>query len=307
MPCYSPLEAYRALQANPSGKFPLVFKPDGAYQPQRLQVPCGKCIGCRLERSRQWALRCVHEAQLHEENCFLTLTYDDEHLPSGQTLVKHHHQDFMKRLRARIQPKRVRFFHCGEYGDLNDRPHYHTLLFGHEFADKELYSQGSSGSEGGNRLYTSRTLSRLWGHGFASIGALTFDSAAYVARYCLKKINGDRADSHYWACDPRTGELHQITPEYSTMSRNPGIAADWFAKFQNDVYPSDDVVLNGQRMKPAKFYDYLLEKEDPELLAEIKKARKKYARTHQDDQTRERLAVREKVKRAQTKTLSRKV
>ena len=153
--------------------------------------PCGQCIGCRIDRSRQWAARCVHEAQLHTDNCFLTLTYADEHLPKHNSVSVKELQLFMRYLRRAIYPTKVRFFACGEYGDQFNRPHYHIALFGYDFPDKELFTKRRA-----NNLYISETLNKIWGKGHCSIGELNYQSAAYIARYVVKKINGDRAFEH---------------------------------------------------------------------------------------------------------------
>ena len=139
MPCYSPLTAYKGKSTD-SGKMCLSFKrSEGLFGSfSAINLPCGQCIGCRLERSRQWAVRCMHEASLHDENSFLTLTYSDENLPPGGSLHLPDFQNFMKRLRKSIAPKRVRFYHCGEYGDILSRPHYHALLFGYDFDDRKF-------------------------------------------------------------------------------------------------------------------------------------------------------------------------
>ena len=138
MPCYKPLKAYYSKDVNESGKRSLVFTSEKALLPVELMVPCGRCIGCRLDRSLQWAMRCVHEASMHEDNCFITLTFDDDHLGDGSLKVSDF-QNFMKRLRQAIAPKKVRFFHCGEYGAKLSRPHHHACLFGFDFPDKVLW------------------------------------------------------------------------------------------------------------------------------------------------------------------------
>lgn len=146
-----------------------------------MKIPCGKCPGCKLEQSRQWAVRCLHEKRLHTESCFVTLTYDDAHLPPGNTLVKADLQNFLKRLRHDTGPG-LRFFACGEYGSKTLRPHYHLLLLNSDFADKKLIKSGSA-----YNLYGSARLSKLWPFGHHALGDVTFESAAYVARYCMKK------------------------------------------------------------------------------------------------------------------------
>lgn len=300
MPCYHPLEGFRSQSLTKNGKRKLTFSAKSGYVDLPQTVPCGQCIGCRLERSRQWAVRCVHEAQSHVHNCFVTLTYSDEHLPEGRTLVKADFQKFMKRLRKHYG-KSVRYYHCGEYGDLDDRPHYHALLFGIDFPDKKPHSKNGQGDV----VYKSELLERIWGKGFCTIGALTFETAAYTARYVMKKVNGKNAESHYESIDPESGEVRRRVPEYATMSLKPGIGGDWFDKYKSDVFPADEVVLRGKQQRAPRFYDRRLEQDDPGLLLKIKRKRTRSAKKHKADQTPERLAVREEVKLSQLKTLSR--
>jgi hypothetical protein len=162
-----------------------------------LHLPCSRCEGCLLDRSRMWALRCMHEASLHEKNCFITLTYNNEHLPKDGSLKKEHFQKFMKRLRFRLGKsvgEAVRYFHCGEYGAKLGRPHYHALLFGYDFPDKRVHSVNPVT---GLSLYVSDMLQELWPFGYSSVGTVTMASAGYVARYSLKKRFGDEAKDHY--------------------------------------------------------------------------------------------------------------
>ncbi len=293
MPCYSPLEGWRG----PGGV--LVFKRSDACGFKQV-VSCGQCIGCRLERSRQWAIRIMHEAQCHEENSFLTLTYSDEFLPAGGTLVKWHFQDFMKRLRSRLSPLRIRFFHCGEYGEKFSRPHYHVCLFGYAFPDKVFYKEAN-----GQRLFISDFLADVWSRGFCTVGSLSFASAGYVARYCLKKIGGDRAEDHYWKVDELTGEAVGVSPEYCTMSRRPGIGSSWFDLFGSEVFPRDEVIVNGFPSQPPRFYDGLYEVQNPEDLDRIKRARVKRSRLRSENSTPARLVTREICKKAQVAFLKR--
>lgn len=307
MPCYKPLQGYRARHVNESGKRSIVFNAKEGFQDRPVEVPCGRCIGCRLERSRQWAIRCVHEASLWPDNAFVTLTYDDSHVPPGGTLVKKDYQDFMKRLRHHF-PQKIRYFQCGEYGETTHRPHYHACLFNMDFPDKEFYTERQ-----GVRLYFSPMLQDVWGKGFCTIGDVTFESAAYVARYIMKKVTGDDAEEHYKSLDPETGEIFDIIPEYVTMSRGGrgdglgGIGKGWFEKWSGDVYPDDTIVMRGKEMKPPRFYDGLFEQKDPEALMAIKHERLVYAKKHAEHNTRERLAVREKVKQAQVGQLKRTI
>lgn len=301
MPCYFPLEGWKARHVNPkTGKRGVVFSRRDGFSDLPVTVACGQCIGCRLERSRQWAVRCVHEGQLHDSSCFLTLTYRDENLPSGGTLVKEHFQKFMKRLRRRVEG-RLSFFHCGEYGELLSRPHYHALIFGFDFPDKVRFKSGVDGSD----IYTSSFLESLWPHGFSTIGALTFESAAYVARYVTKKITGPMADSHYRRIDYSTGEIFQLLPEYVTMSLKPAIGKAWFDKFKSDVFPSDEVVMRGKAMKPPRYYDKLHERLDQVAHEANKWARVRKAVPHKANNTRERLSVRRAVKLSQVNLFKR--
>lgn len=284
MACYSPLHGWRSN----SGDRTIVFNRNRAFIDLPVTVPCGQCIGCRLERSRQWAVRCVHEASLHDQNCFITLTYDNDHLPSDGSLQLEHFQLFMKRLRKAVG--QVRFFHCGEYGTNLGRPHYHAIIFGYDFADKVLWRD-----DGPAPLYRSALLERLWKYGYSTVGTATFESAAYVARYITKKITGPMADDHY------AGRK----PEYTTMSRRPGIGAGWFDKFSSDVFPSDEVILRGKAFKPPRFYDGLYEVLNPDGMKDIKARRQIAASKHSDNNTPERLAVRREVKLAQIQSLKR--
>lgn len=314
MPCYSPLKAWWSTKLSESGRRQVTFSLRDAYVDQPIDLPCGQCIGCRLSRSRLWALRCVHEAQLHRDNCFVTLTYNVESLPPGATLYKRHLQLFLKRLRKRFSSQRIKFFAAGEYGE-NDvdnydhrlvygtsklgRPHYHVLLFGVTFDDGVFYS-----SRNGVNIFYSPLLERLWSYGFATFGELTFESAAYVARYCCKKVTGDLADDHYTRVFD-TGELVEILPEFMTCSNRSAIAADWISQFMSDVYPKDFVTVRGVKINPPRFYDDQLKKEELKLYEEIKAARIRAGVRAKLDNTPERLYAKEKVKIAQFEMLMR--
>lgn len=264
-----------------------------------MSVRCGQCIGCRLERSRQWAIRCLHESSLYHDNAFVTLTYSDDHLPPGGSLDKVAFQLFMKRLRKRIR-QRVRFFHCGEYGALGGRPHYHALLFGFDFEDKQLWAQ-----RGDHPVWRSEFLESLWPLGQSEIGTVSFESAAYVARYVVKKVTGRGAAAHYERCNPETGEVVQAEPEYVTMSRRPGVGRPWLDRFGADVYPSDSVIVRGRPMKPPRFYDLQYASENPLKAIELVKARRR-ARNPADD-SEDRMAVLEECARARLSSLPRRL
>lgn len=299
MPCYFPVTLYMSKTLNPeTGRRSLVSITEG-YRDKPKQVACGRCVGCRLERSRQWAIRCEHERQKHEENSFLTLTYRDEELVyGGQShgiLVPEHLQRFWKRFRKHIwkhERKRIRYFACGEYGDESNRPHYHACVFGFDFQDKTLDS-----SKNGVNYYHSDLLDNLWTHGRCIIGDVTWESAAYVARYVMKKRLGNTAVTY---------KQEGITPEFVVMSRRPGIGATWFDEFESDVFPSDQVsVRGGVKCKPPKFYQRRYEKTHPLTMEEIREARLDEAATRWRDNKPDRLGVRYRVKMAQIQSLKR--
>lgn len=279
MPCFRPLKAYRA----PGGG--VVFDSKAGYSDRHLELACGQCKGCKLRRAQDWAVRCVHESQMHEQSCFVTLTYDEEHLPSDGSLHPEHFRLFMRRLRRQV-PK-VRYFHCGEYGEQTLRPHYHALLFGVDFhADRALLRDRPSG-----RLYRSPRLEELWGHGFAPLGAVTMESAAYVAGYVMKKQSGEQAEVAYARPGP-DGELVSVKRPYVTMSRKPGLGSAWFERFRGDVFPSDQVIIGGKSYPVPRFY---LELMDEDEQVEVKRRRRASLQAHREDLTPERLRVRERV------------
>lgn len=306
MPCFKPLAAVMFENLD-TGKKKIIF-PEGLQSSFRngnlklgkekysenevVMLPCGRCIGCRIEKSRQWAVRCMHEASLHEENCFLTLTYNDENLPKDGSLVKKDMQDFVKRLRYYFSDRKIGVFYCGEYGDNFSRPHYHACIFNLDFSDKIKFKR-----IGENWIYVSEMLGKIWDKGYHAIGDLTFESAAYVARYCTKKVTGIKAEEHYKGRQP----------EFAQMSKRPAIGKRWFEKYgKSDIYAYDECVMNGVCSKPPRYYDKLLEKVDAEKLQKVKDARKEKASVKLDDNTHRRLVVREKVAQDRFKKLMRK-
>lgn len=302
MVCYHPITAYQLRQCKSNGKKAIVFGAPPARPFDVVNLPCGQCIGCRLERSRQWAVRCMHEASLHPCNSFLTLTYDDAHIrwsaiTGEQTLYKRDLQLFMKRLRKHLEPLKVRFFACGEYGDNTYRPHYHLILFGFDFrSDRRLYKMSNAGFP----YYISDTLNKLWSFGYCLVADVSFDSCAYVARYVTKKLNGKAGKLKY----------EGIQPEFVNMSRRPGIGADWFAKYAGDVYPYDRVIIvdndKVRKLRPPKYYDKLYDAINHDEMELIKEKRVENAKLHEQEiYTPGRLEAKEKFKLAQIKSLER--
>lgn len=267
----------------------------GRESVKTLDLPCGQCVGCRLERSRQWAVRCVHEAQMHESSVFVTLTYET----TGYSLVYRDFQLFMKRLR-KSTGREVRFFCAGEYGDTNGRPHFHACLFGLDFPDRELYS-----TRGGFKLYTSKFLDRVWRHGIAVFGDVSFESAAYCARYLMKKLTGDGNDDYYDIFDPETGEIFPRRKEFCRMSLKPGIGAKWLARYLRDVYPRGKVVIGGKEANPPKYYDRKYKDQFPDEFEVLAFQRELDAVLRSADNTNERLAVKRQVTTARVKLFNR--
>jgi len=268
MGCDVPLTAYRSQEFNPeTGRYLLTFNSKNSLSGTAIKLPCGRCTGCKLEKSRQWAVRCNHEAQLYPENCFVTLTYDREHLPIDYSVHPREMQLFVKKLRKSLHPKPIRFYLGAEYGDENLRPHYHLLIFNHDFNDKIFYEK----TPRCDYLYTSPTLTKLWGKGLATLGAVTFESAGYTARYSTKKITGPKASDFYLREHPDHHFICRVRPEFSLMSRGNntgdpiwggGIGAGWLHKYKSDVYPSDEVISNGRKARPPRFYDKSLSEEE---------------------------------------------
>lgn len=321
MACYKPLKAFLPPYQinNVTGKpyRKVVFNETeglkNGYNP--VELPCGQCVGCRLERSRQWAIRCMHEASLYKNNCFITLTYDDDHLPSDRSLHYEDFQLFMKRFRKRFKGMEqsrnadarekfpIRFYMAGEYGENFGRPHFHACIFNFDFEDKKVWQRTQSGS----KIYRSAALEELWPFGYSSIGEVNFASAAYVARYIMKKITGDASDEHYEELNLETGEVTRRTPEFNKMSLKPGIGADWFDQFREDVYPHDYVIVNGKKCKPPRFYDKKFAEEFPVEFDMLQWEREKQAKLRVEDNSPERLAVKEAVTEAKLSRLVRKL
>lgn len=190
----------------------------------------------------------MHESQMHDSSVFVTLTYDDDHIPYGGVLHYKHFQLFMRKLRKRVPG--VRFFMCGEYGDKLFRPHYHAALFGLSLADRYPWRKSSAGFQ----LFRSPLLDSLWEFGSAEFGELSFESAAYVARYCMKKITGEMAEGHYARLVPETGEIISLVPEFMRCSLKPGIGASWFEAFRSDLFSYDAVLMDGKTLPIPRFY-----------------------------------------------------
>jgi hypothetical protein len=300
MACTRPKLAYKeGLTENGKQKLTFKWKP-GFTKKQEQKLPCGKCLSCKLDYAKEWALRLTHEASLHEKNCFLTLTYNDENLPEDKSVHRYEVQNFLKRLRKLIAPIKIKTFYCGEYGDKNLRPHYHICIINYDFPDKQFLRT----SQSGHILWSSALLDKLWKKGFANIGDVTFESAGYVARYCLKK-HKDKDYTFVDGYDETTGEItkmHDLEPEFIGMSQ--GIGKTWYKCFASDT-DKDYLETGGFKNKIPRYYDKLREKVDPEGLAEIKRQREEKAKANEKETTKKRLHAKHLVKQAQEKMLKR--
>lgn len=285
MSCYRPIVAFQPLDGGP-----LLFVE--RKDTREIQIKCGQCIGCRIEKQENWAIRCMLESKMHLKNSFVTLTYDQDHLPQNGSLNYRDFQLFAKRLRQKVGA--FRFFVAGEYGEELSRPHFHALLFGLDFDDKlkcnSVYSS--------HNIYRSPVLEKLWPHGFSTIGSVTYQSCRYTATYCVKKINGDLADTHYSRVIPETGEIVQLVPEFARMSLRPGIGATWLEKYWKDIYATghDAVIVNGSRKRVPRYFDNLLDDGAfaPRCLRdEVEYDRYVKSLNYSEDRTPDRLAVRE--------------
>lgn len=307
MTCFHPMEAARL-----PGEKPLVYKHGQRPKPlaagwEELSLPCGQCTGCRIDQTKQWAVRAVHESLMHEQNSFLTLTYSPENEPQDGSLVPAHHTLFIKKLRESFAVKKlnpetgrqkkyyakyIRYYMCGEYGEQLSRPHFHYLIFGHNF-DHDRYPWTT---HNGHQYYRSPSLEKLWPYGYSTIGDVNWETAAYTARYVLKKLTGPRAEDHYERNDELYNQEVRLEPEFARMSLKPGIGAEWFAKYgYSDIYDSGDfVVIKGKKYKTPRYYDKLLGEPDEVHVYDLKQGRKLKAARNAADSTPARLDVRER-------------
>lgn len=327
MSCYHPLlgipeynprtnKPYLTVNGKPRLR---IFKMEGDDDPRMLlpdvvQIPCGNCIGCRLEYSRQWANRCMLELKYHESAYFLTLTYNDGNLPihwhvdeaTGEaapvaTLVKRDWQLFMKRLRRAFPDQKLRFFMSGEYGEKNMRPHFHAIVFGLKIDDLKFYKHLDKYD-----YFTSETINKIWDYeclpshefdgckmvydvvscqysitplttrGLVVIGEVNWDTCAYTARYVMSKMKGPSASFY---------PDHGLLPPFTLMSRKPGIGRQYYddhPDLYDCAYINVSTPQGGKKFPPPKYFDRILEQENPELLASLKEQRKAAAQAYQE-------------------------
>lgn len=246
------------------------------------KIPCGQCIGCRLEYSRQWANRITLEAKKYSpEICwFLTITYNDENLPTkttknektgeiiqGCTLKKEDLTLFMKRLRRHYEYKYnhqgIRFYAAGEYGETTQRPHYHICIFNMPIHTELVKVKNN---KLGQAIWTNKEIEEIWGKGFIALAKQSWETAAYTARYMLKKQKGDSAEWYY--------NSKAIIPEFTQMSRKPGIGREYYELNKEEIYKNDEIALKKgkkvQTIKPPRYYDTLYDIDNHDMMEEIK-------------------------------------
>lgn len=270
MVCYNPLLASVTLDANGKRTYHVLgsmssLSISGSYNrlapnSNVIQVPCGQCLGCRLHHADEWALRCIHEARMHRFNSFVTLTYSDEHLPPDSGLYPDDVTLFLKRLR--FSYGKFRYIYSGEYGERLLRPHYHLLLFGYWPSDARLFSIADR-AKVGYKLFRSPSLERIWGKGYVTVGSVNFLSSRYVAKYSLKKLVHN--DNFYDSLGLRR--------EFIRCSLKPGIGADFYNLYRDSIYSHDYCIVDGLRKPVPRYYDKLLERDDPALYDHIKELR----------------------------------
>ena len=274
MKCFKPLKAYRLQKIGEDPQ--IVWKDQRVSETTKvdpIEIRCGNCIGCRLTKARHWAVRMTHESTMHKENSFITLTYRDKDLPENAGLDVRDWQLFLKKLRKELEPKKIRFYMCGEYGhsetEVNNlgRPHFHAIIFGHNFHDDRVEKRAKP-----HKAYESPTLTRIWGKGIAELSDMTLETAAYCAQYTVKKINGSMAKDHYIRVDKNTGDYVRIRPEFSTMSRRPGIGRDWYDKYKGDL-DKGFVTVNGRKEQIPKFYERIMTEDRAWELEQIREKR----------------------------------
>lgn len=289
MACFQPLKAIEIPGTTKNGKTRYKVLPRHVNPENYIEVPCGKCIGCRLDYSRRWADRCMCEASMHEQSWFVTLTYDDVHLPYSEqvidlgtgeliypTLVKRDMQLFMKRLRKNYKyDNKIRFYLCGEYGKKKARPHYHPILFGLKLDDLKFHKKTAQGFN----LYTSKFLESVWPYGIVIVAEVSWETCAYVARYILKKQNGDNAEFF---------KENGIQQEFTLMSRKPGIGREYYDMHKEEFLKYGEshiaTIKGGKKIHTNKYFDKLLDVEYPtdreeyktklKEIMEIRKAKK---------------------------------
>lgn len=204
-----------------------------------VTIPCGKCIGCRMDYSRSWADRMTYHSLTTKDNYFITLTYDDEHIQyldhspiyDLYALDMDDLSNFIKRLRNHFRDCQIDFYGAGEYGDNEFRPHFHLIVYNCPLDDLEYWKLNNNGDV----IYTSSIVEKLWSKGFCSVSKFNWSSAAYTASYVEKKRDG-RAEIEYTAVG--------LTPERCRMSRRPGIAYKYYCDHFSTLWANNGLSVD---------------------------------------------------------------
>ena len=277
MTCYHPLKAWYTGEYTEDGKLKYKITSDQIYSitlkdgrvsyDDYIEVPCGYCIGCRLDHSREWAIRCMAEATMWNENYFITLTYDNDHIPKDNSIHKRDLQLFLKRLRKEIDdPGTCRYFACGEYGETTFRPHYHLILFNCPIGK---YNE-RFGTAGTTPTFINPIIGKCWPYGQHLIGTVTDQSAGYVARYNMKSVKYSKYEASDW-------QKLGIERPFLIMSRRPGIGYEFFRK-NTDMFESDQMIVStidgGIKSKIPRYFEKLYEDEEHLKLLKIRRRSK---------------------------------
>ena len=303
MPCYSPIKAWEKRHPEDNGNYGITFTPAEAQLDSPIDIPCGGCIGCRLDKAADWSTRATNELRYHDDACFITLTYNDDHLPNDKSINRDDPRNFLRRLRRAYPDQKIRYFGCGEYGknqqgEINPftgkpdigRPHYHYIIYGMNFDDRRLINDDDIPQ------YESQQLEELWGKGFTSLGNADQKNIDYISQYTTKKINGNMAADHYKYLDPVTGEEINRQPEFISVSTQPGIGSQWFDDFEGDCLKGFITNGKGRVQKIPKYYKrQMKERFCSENYETVKKNTMKHVKPDHPDNSPERLKAREEV------------
>ena len=264
MSCINPRIAYKKT----NGQYTLKRIGDNAPIANPILVPCQQCMPCRIVLLRQWATRMCHEAKMHDENCFLTLTIDDDHRRPDRSVDSKCMELFLKRLRKHLNPIKISYYYCAEYGETTKREHYHAIIFGYMPPDRKQFARNKQGDP----LYNSETLNRLWGLGFVTVGNFTPTTADYCAKYVTKaQFNKNDDDFYSWVNDD--GEVIKRQQPFQRMSKRPALGFAFYDKYKADMYPHDQTIIEGKPRPIPKAYDRKYRKQDPDGFQLLKRKR----------------------------------
>lgn len=229
-----------------------------------IEIPCGKCDGCKVDRASDWATRVMNEASCwNNKGMFLTLTYNPARVPYSKngkmTLRRKDVKDFKKRLRKYVEKEGlahiqvdeknpIKTFECGEYGPTHGRPHYHMIVMNFEANDLKPWKK----TEDGNILYKSATIQKIWGNGFVVIGKISYESASYVARYTMKKMGSQKRQREYYTDVKINTEgipllqtkfrIVETEEEAEYVGFSKGLGKEWLLENIDDVYDNNGIM-----------------------------------------------------------------